>query len=168
MDSDDYSSSEEQLSSTSSACLSLSKLLTIPLRRQIIDLLTPLEFRARCAAPGEDKPTRVNAMSWIYLVLAGILEAVWAVGLKYTEGFSRPGPSVVVSVAIMGSMLLLSLALRTIPIGTGYAIWVSIGAMGTFLAGPLLFNQPLRPIQILFVVLLVVSKVGLKITSSVH
>lgn len=151
-----------------SACLSLSKLLTIRLRRQIIDSLTPLEFRTRCAVPGEDKTTRVNAMSWIYLILAGILEAVWAVGLKYTEGFSRPGPSVVVSVAIMGSMLLLSLALRTIPIGTGYAIWVSIGVLGAFLAGPLLFNQPLRLIQILFVVLLVVSIVGLKVTSSVH
>lgn len=151
-----------------SACLSLSKLLTIRLRRQIIDSLTPLEFRTRCAVPGEDKTTRANAMSWIYLILAGILEAVWAVGLKYTEGFSRPGPSVVVSVAIMGSMLLLSLALRTMPIGTGYAIWVSIGVLGAFLAGPLLFNQPLRLIQILFVALLVVSIVGLKVTSSVH
>src|SRR5512137_2769327 len=104
----------------------------------IIWLLTPLEFRTRCAVPGEDKTTRENAMSWFYLILAGILEAVWAVGLKYTDGFSRPGPSILVGLAIAGSMFLLSLALRTIPIGTGYAIWVSIGILGTAVSGPVI------------------------------
>ena len=129
-------------------------------------MLTPLEFRTRCAVPGEDKTTRVNAMSWIYLIIAGILEAVWAVGLKYTEGFSRLRPSILVGLAIMGSMFLLSLAIRTIPIGTGYAIWVSIGVLGAAISGPILFGQPLRPIQWLFLGLLVVSIIGLKATGS--
>ena len=105
-------------------------------------------------------------MSWIYLILAGILEAVWAVGLKATHGFSRPGPSILVGLAIVGSMFLLSLALRTIPLGTGYAIWVSIGILGTAISGPFFFGQPLRPIQLLFLGLLVVAIIGLKTTGS--
>lgn len=105
-------------------------------------------------------------MSWIYLILAGVLEAVWAVGLKYTNGFSRPVPSILVGSAIVGSMFLLSLAIRTIPIGTGYAIWVSIGVFGAAIAGPVLFNQPLRLVQIAFLGLLIVSIIGLKVSSS--
>jgi len=105
-------------------------------------------------------------MSWFYLVVAGILEAVWAVGLKYTEGFSRLWPSVLVGLAVAGSMFFLALALRTIPIGTGYAVWVSLGILGATIAGPVLFDQPLRPLQITFVLLLVVSIVGLKLAAS--
>jgi quaternary ammonium compound-resistance protein SugE len=104
-------------------------------------------------------------MSWIYLLLAGILEAVWAVGLKYTDGFSRLGPSMVVGLAIIGSMFLLALALKTIPVGTGYAIWVSIGILGAAISGPVLFNQSLRPIQIFFLAMLLVAIVGLKLTA---
>lgn len=104
-------------------------------------------------------------MSWFYLILAGVLEAIWAVGLKYTDGFSRPGPSILVGLAIMGSMFLLSLALRTIPIGTGYAVWVSIGILGAAISSPILFGQPLRAIQWLFLGLLVVAIIGLKATA---
>ena len=103
-------------------------------------------------------------MSWIYLILAGILEAVWAIGLKSTHGFSRPGPSVFVGLSVIGSMFLLSLALRTIPIGMGYAIWVGIGIFGTAISGPMLFDQPLRPIQLLFLGLLLVAIIGLRAT----
>ena len=105
-------------------------------------------------------------MSWIYLLVAGILEIVWAVALKYTHGFTRLWPSILVSSAICGSMFFLALAVRTIPIGTGYAIWTSIGIVGATVAGPLVFQQPLRPLQLLFVGLLVISILGLKITAS--
>ncbi len=107
-------------------------------------------------------------MSWIYLIIAGILEAAWAVGLKYTEGFTRLWPSVLVASAISASMFFLALAVRTIPIGTGYAVWVSIEVLGAVLAGPIMFNQPLRLVQVMFLALLVVSIVGLKVTSVVR
>jgi quaternary ammonium compound-resistance protein SugE len=105
-------------------------------------------------------------MPWIYLVVAGLLEACWAVGLKYTNGFTRLGPSLLVGLAIAGSMLLLALAVRNLPIGPAYAIWVSIGIVGAVAAQPLLFGEPLRPAQWFFLALLLVSIVGLKMTSS--
>ena len=104
-------------------------------------------------------------MSWICLLIAGCLEAVWAVGLKYTDGFTRLWPSLFVGAAIAGSMFFLALAVRTIPIGTGYAIWVSVGIIGAAISGPLLFGMPLRPAQMLFLGLLLVSIIGLKLTS---
>lgn len=105
-------------------------------------------------------------MSWTLLILAGLLETCWAVGLKYTDGFTRLWPSVFVAAAIVGSMILLALAVRDLPIGTAYAVWVSIGICGAALAQPLLFGQPLRPIQVLFLLLLLVSVIGLKVTSA--
>lgn len=104
-------------------------------------------------------------MSWILLIVAGLLEAFWAVGLKYTDGFSKPLPSVIVGSAIVASMVLLAMALRELPVGTAYAVWVSIGILGAAISQPLILNQPLRPIQVVFLVLLVVSIVGLKMTS---
>ena len=105
-------------------------------------------------------------MSWTLLIIAGLLEACWAVGLKYTHGFTKPLPSLLVGLAIVGSMFLLAVAVRDLPIGTAYAVWVSIGIIGAAIAQPLLFAQPLRPIQIVFLVLLLASVVGLKLTSS--
>lgn len=104
-------------------------------------------------------------MSWICLLIAGLLEAVWAIGLKHTDGFTRPVPSLLVGAAIAGSMFFLALALRSIPIATGYAVWVGIGIFGTALASPFLLNQPLRPIQLGFLGLLLVSIVGLKLSA---
>jgi quaternary ammonium compound-resistance protein SugE len=104
-------------------------------------------------------------MSWIYLFLAGILEACWAVGLKYTDGFTRPVASIFVGGAIAGSVVLLALAVRELPIGTAYAVWVSIGVLGAVIAQPLLFGQPLRALQVAFTILLVLSIIGLKLTS---
>lgn len=105
-------------------------------------------------------------MAWIILVLAGLLEVGWAVGLKYTEGFTRPLPSVLTAAAIAASMYLLSVAARTLPIGTAYAIWVGIGAIGTALLGMALFDEPRTVGRMLFLGLLVVALVGLKLTAS--
>ena len=104
-------------------------------------------------------------MAWIYLVLAGLLEVGWAIGLKYTEGFTRPLPSLLTGGAIVASMYLLSVAARTLPIGTAYAIWVGIGALGTAVLGMLLFSEPRTVGRLLFLVLLVVALVGLKLTA---
>jgi quaternary ammonium compound-resistance protein SugE len=105
-------------------------------------------------------------MSWILLIIAGLLEACWAVGLKYTHGFTKPFPSILVAAAIAGSMVLLALAVRDLPIGTAYAVWVGIGILGTVAAQWWLFDQPLRPAQLVFLTLLIVSVVGLKLTSA--
>jgi quaternary ammonium compound-resistance protein SugE len=104
-------------------------------------------------------------MAWVYLVVAGLLETGWAIGLKYTDGFRRPVPSILTVVAIVASMLLLALAARTIPIGTAYAIWVGIGAVGAVALGIILFDEPRDFARMFFVGLLIVSLVGLKITT---
>ena len=104
-------------------------------------------------------------MSWILLIIAGLLEACWAVGLKFTDGFTKPLPSLLVGSAIVASMVLLAIAMRNLPVGTAYAVWVSIGILGTAIAQPLLFHQPLRMSQVVFLLLLIVSVIGLKATS---
>jgi quaternary ammonium compound-resistance protein SugE len=105
------------------------------------------------------------SLPWIALIVAGVLEVCWAVGLKYTDGFRRPLPSVLVIIAIAASMFLLSWAARTLPIGTAYAIWVGIGALGAAILGIALFDEPITAARMGFLVLLLVSIVGLKITS---
>ena len=105
-------------------------------------------------------------MAWFILIIAGLLEACWAVGLKYTDGFTRLLPSIAVGCAIVLSMFLLAVAVRDLPIGTAYAVWVSIGILGAAISQPILFGQPLRPVQLGFLALLLVSVIGLKLTSS--
>lgn len=104
-------------------------------------------------------------MAWVYLVLAGILEIVWAVGLKWSEGFTKPGPSVVTGIALVASFWLLALALRTIPLGTGYAVWVGIGAVGATVLGMIVFDEPASLVRVGCVGLIVAGIVGLKLTS---
>jgi quaternary ammonium compound-resistance protein SugE len=104
-------------------------------------------------------------MAWLLVAIAGVLEVCWAVGLKFTGGFTRPVPSVAVASAIALSMLLLAQAARTLPIGTAYAVWVGIGVFGTAVAGVVLFREPLTPARILFLLLLLTSLVGLKLTT---
>jgi quaternary ammonium compound-resistance protein SugE len=104
-------------------------------------------------------------MSWVYLFIAGLFEAVWAVGLKYTEGFTRLTPSIIVVVAMVGSMVLLAFAVKTIPLATAYAIWVSIGIAATAIAQAALLKQPLLPMQTVFLGMLLVAVIGLKVTS---
>ena len=104
-------------------------------------------------------------MAWFYLIVAGLLETGWAIGLKYTQGFTRPVPSILTALAIAASMFLLALAARTIPIGTAYAVWVGIGAVGAVVLGMILFDEPRDLARLLFVGLLIVSLVGLKLTT---
>jgi quaternary ammonium compound-resistance protein SugE len=105
--------------------------------------------------------------AWFVLFVAGLLEVVWSLGLKYTHGFTRPIPSVVTGAAIVGSMVLLARAARTLPIGTAYAVWVGIGAAGAAVGGALLFGEAMTAARTAFLVLLLVSIVGLKLTSPV-
>jgi quaternary ammonium compound-resistance protein SugE len=102
-------------------------------------------------------------MAWIYLLIAGLLEIVWAVGLKYTEGFTRPWPSVITIVALSASFALLGLALRTLPLGTAYAIWTGIGTIGTVIVGMLLFNDPATPLRLACIALILSGVAGLKL-----
>ena len=104
-------------------------------------------------------------MAWILLVVAGLLEVCWAIGLKYTDGFTRPLPSVLTGAAIVASMVLLSAAARTLPIGTAYAVWVGIGAAGAAILGMVLFGEPATPLRLAFLGLLVVSVLGLKLAA---
>ena len=104
-------------------------------------------------------------MAWLVLFVAGALEIVWSLGLKYTRGFTRPVPSVVTALAIAGSMFLLARAARTIPIGTAYAVWVGIGAVGAAVGGVVLFGEAMPPRRLAFLVLLVVAIVGLRLSS---
>jgi quaternary ammonium compound-resistance protein SugE len=104
-------------------------------------------------------------MAWTYLFIAGVLEIVWAVGLKYTEGFTKPVPSVITGVAIVASMVFLALALRTIPVGTGYAVWTGIGAVGTAILGIVLFAEPATAARLGCIGLIVAGIVGLKLVT---
>jgi quaternary ammonium compound-resistance protein SugE len=107
-------------------------------------------------------------MAWIILVIAGLMEIGWAIGLKYTEGFTRPVPSLLTAAAIVGSMLLLAKATQTLPIGTAYAVWVGIGAAGASILGIVLFQEAASPARLLFLGMLVVAIIGLKMTSGSH
>ncbi|MBL8815205.1 MAG: multidrug efflux SMR transporter [Planctomyces sp.] len=103
-------------------------------------------------------------MPWKLLIIAGLLEAGWAIGLKYTQGFTKLIPSVLTIAGIVASMYLLALASRTIPIGTAYAVWVGIGTCGAIVLGMIFLGEPVNPGRIFFLILLVVSIIGLKIT----
>lgn len=98
------------------------------------------------------------------MLIAGLFEVAWAVGLKFTDGFTRWWPSVWVGTAMMVSLFFLSLALRTIPLGTGYAVWTGIGAVGTAILGIILFNEPANVVRVLCILLIVSGIVGLKLS----
>jgi len=104
-------------------------------------------------------------MPWVLLVVAGILEAGWAVGLKFTNGFTKPLPSALTIAGIVASMYLLAVAARTLPIGTAYAVWVGIGTFGAIVLGIALLGEPATPGRIFFLALLMTALVGLKLTS---
>ncbi|MCS7033267.1 MAG: quaternary ammonium compound efflux SMR transporter SugE [Phycisphaerae bacterium] len=102
-------------------------------------------------------------MAWAILVLAGLLEIGWATGLKYTQGFTRPLASAITLSLMVGSMYLLAQAARTLPIGTAYAVWTGIGAVGTAIAGMVLFDESRAAIRLVCIALIVVGIVGLKL-----
>ncbi|MGV3622776.1 MAG: DMT family transporter [Archangium sp.] len=104
-------------------------------------------------------------MAWVVLVLAGLFEVCWAVGLKHTEGFTKPLPTVLTIGAIIASMVLLAQAARTLPIGTAYAVWVGIGTVGAVVLGVFLNGEPMSLTRGIFLGLLIVSIVGLKSAS---
>jgi len=104
-------------------------------------------------------------MAWIYLLIAGLFETGWAIGLKYTYGFSRLWPSVFTVAAMAVSFVFLSLALKTLPVGTGYAVWTGIGAVGTVILGIVLFGEPANVGRMLCVGLIVAGIIGLKLVT---
>ena len=104
--------------------------------------------------------------AWLLLIAAGLLEVVWAIGLKYTEGFSRLVPSVITIAAMIASVWLLAMALKSIPVGTGYAVWTGIGAVGTAILGIILFNEGATAARIVCIGLIVAGIFGLKLVSS--
>lgn len=105
------------------------------------------------------------SMPWWYLLCAGLLEIVWAIGLKYTAGFTRVVPSVITIAAMIGSVWLLALALKSIPVGTGYAVWTGIGAVGTAMLGIVLFGESVNAARIACIALIVAGIFGLKFLS---
>ena len=104
-------------------------------------------------------------MAWAVLFAAGLLEICWAIGLKYTEGFTRLTPSVLTLAAMAGSVLLLGLALKTLPIGTAYAVWTGIGAVGTAILGIFLFGEAASALRLASIALIVAGIVGLKLVT---
>ena len=104
-------------------------------------------------------------MNWLFLFVAGIFEIAWAIGLKYTEGWSRLWPSIATVVLMIASFYFLSLAVKTLPIGTAYAVWTGIGTVGAALLGMLLFDEPRDIVRMLCILLIVAGIAGLKLTS---
>ena len=104
-------------------------------------------------------------MAWMLLIVAGVFEVGWAIGLKYTEGFTRLWPSVWTAGAMVVSLVLLGIALKTIPVGTGYAVWTGVGAAGTAILGIILFAEPATALRLGSIALIVAGIVGLKLVS---
>lgn len=104
-------------------------------------------------------------MAWSYLLLAGLFECGWAIGLKYTDGFTRPMPSVLTAISMIISVILLGAAVKTLPIGTAYAVWTGIGTVGTVLLGVWLLGDPATVSRILFTAVIVAGIAGLKLTA---
>src|SRR4029078_3459800 len=131
-----------------------------------------------CRVAAEGRPSRFTAssagttlpvwrvvMAWITLFIAGLMEVGWAIGLKYTEGFTRLVPSVLTLAAMAGSIILLGLALKELPIGTAYAVWTGIGAVGTAILGVALFGEPATAARLASIGLIVAGIVGLKLVT---
>lgn len=126
--------------------------------------------------PGSDEMRRTRSgqddatfnMSWIYLILAGLCETCWAISLKYCDGIKRPVPLLFVGLGLAGSMFMFSLAIRSVPIGTAYAVWVGVGAFGAAITGAVLFHEPVSPARVFCLVLLVTAIIGLKLTSGAN
>ncbi len=105
-------------------------------------------------------------MKWVMLIIAGLLETGWAVGLKYSHGFTKPIPSILTITGMIASFFFLSLALKSLPLGTAYAIWTGIGTVGTVVLGIILFKEPVDIIRLICISFIVVGIVGLKVVSA--
>ncbi|HEY8566885.1 MAG TPA: quaternary ammonium compound efflux SMR transporter SugE [Beijerinckiaceae bacterium] len=104
-------------------------------------------------------------MAWLTLLIAGLFEVGWAVGLKYTQGFTRPVPTLLTLASMVASLWLLGLALKSLPLGTAYAIWTGVGTIGTALFGILLFDEPANALRLVAIGLIVLGIVGLKLVT---
>ncbi|MFP4145950.1 MAG: quaternary ammonium compound efflux SMR transporter SugE [Phycisphaeraceae bacterium] len=104
-------------------------------------------------------------MPWLILVFAGLLEAVWAIAMKYSDGFTRLWPSVVTALAMIASVILLARAMRALPLGTAYAVWTGIGAVAAAIAGIFLFQESHAPLRLTFLALIILGLVGLQMTT---
>jgi len=104
-------------------------------------------------------------MSWLILVLAGLFEVVWAIGLKYTDGFTRLWPTVGTVAAMAASLWLLGIAMKSLPLGTAYAVWVGVGAAGTVIMGIVLLGEPASPARLISVTLILAGIIGLKLAT---
>lgn len=105
-------------------------------------------------------------MAWVYLFIAGVFETIWAVAMKYADGFTKPLPSVLVAVAMVISVGLLGLAMKTIPLGTAYAIWTGIGTVCAVVYGILFFGEPAGLLRLVFISMIIAGLVGLKLVST--
>ena len=105
-------------------------------------------------------------MAWIILFFAGLFEVGWAVGLKYTDGFSRPWPTLATAVAMAISLWLLGIAMKSLPLGTAYAVWVGVGTIGTVMLGIVLFNEPVNALRLISVGLILAGIIGLKLATA--
>jgi quaternary ammonium compound-resistance protein SugE len=106
-----------------------------------------------------------DCMNWLILLVAGLFEVAWAIGLKYTDGFSRPWPSVATAAAMVASVVLLGMAMKTLPVGTAYAVWVGIGAVGTAILGIVLLGEAASAGRLVSLALIVAGVIGLKIAT---
>lgn len=105
-------------------------------------------------------------MQWLFLIIAGVFEVAWAIGLKYSYGFTKLVPSVFTILGMIASFYFLSLAMKNIPLGTAYAIWTGIGTVGTGILGIILFNESINPIRLICIGFIVIGAIGLKLVSS--
>lgn len=104
-------------------------------------------------------------MAWIFIIIASVFEISWAIGLKYTDGLTKVGPTIFTVVTMILSFYFLALGVKDIPIGTGYAVWTGIGAVGTVILGMILFNESKEFVRILFILMIIGGIVGLKLTT---
>lgn len=104
-------------------------------------------------------------MPWLALILAGVFEVGWAIGLKYTDGFTRLWPTVWTAASMVVSLVLLGLAIKSLPVGTAYSVWVGVGAVGTVILGIALFGEPANPARLISIALVVAGIVGLRLSS---
>ncbi|ORJ50775.1 quaternary ammonium compound-resistance protein SugE [Kluyvera intermedia] len=121
--------------------------------------------RPDCATLNGDGPALEPLVSWIILVIAGLLEVVWAIGLKYTHGFTRLVPSVITVTAMIVSVVMLSWAMKNLPTGTAYAVWTGIGAVGAAITGMVLLGESANPARLLSLALIVAGIIGLKLST---
>ena len=104
--------------------------------------------------------------NWVILIIAGLFEILWAIGLKYTDGFTKLTPSILTILSMLVSIWLLSISLKTLTLGTAYAVWVGIGTVGTVIAGIILFNDSINLLRIISILFIILGIIGLKITTS--